>query len=621
MIQETQERLDQTFDISSEKNRNFLFGFLAAQLYVLVTVGGTTDLDLVLASSSFNLPVVNVTVPLIGFYLIAPFLLLLFHINLLFNLAEHVSLLDKWLKVGGDTALRFPYVINVIACMEHENRKGIRLWVIRRIAIFCIIILPSFILLFTQVRFSDYHSIWITLWHSLLLIIDLLALHLFISRFEIKIFPLNDIVVAWDRLKKVIRIPAKGYRYIIYGCVVLPSLVNIAALSSTLWFTDKVAAIFKVYYQEGGLVQDMSQIPWYIPSLDVHEKSISKIRSVYVNTITPEIRTRHKRIWELYDQVDLQERHFELADFFGASLYNANLSGAYLHSANLDSTELQGANLTLANLQNMNLYRTNLRGANLNEADFQVSYMTGVNLEGASLYNTRVRAGEILASNFQGAHLVNVNLSATDMTVVNFMGADLTSSNFIGSHLGHVNFKGAKLTGADFLGAYMANIELQGADLTGAKLDYCFLVRSELYAAKGIGALETCIGLGNNRTEIVDNYDGTVDDLSKAEVWNDMIGELSASVPHAGKKHSSQQQMEDARNYAISSKVAPVAENMISLKDKEKIEDFKALRRALACKNKLIASRLIPVNQQMQKGKGLILFDKGLEQHLAENCF
>ncbi len=59
--------------------------FMAACSYVLVIVFGTTDLDL-LIGKGIRLPVVDVEVPIVGFYAAAPYLLALVHLNLLLQL-------------------------------------------------------------------------------------------------------------------------------------------------------------------------------------------------------------------------------------------------------------------------------------------------------------------------------------------------------------------------------------------------------------------------------------------------------------------------------------------------------------------------------------------------------
>lgn len=59
--------------------------FMAVCAYVLVIVFGTTDLDL-LIGKGIRLPIVDVTVPIVGFYAFVPYLVVLVHLNLLLQL-------------------------------------------------------------------------------------------------------------------------------------------------------------------------------------------------------------------------------------------------------------------------------------------------------------------------------------------------------------------------------------------------------------------------------------------------------------------------------------------------------------------------------------------------------
>jgi len=181
------DRLNQVFDISSEKNRNFLFSFLAAQLYVLIAVGSTTDLHLLLSTSLFSLPVVNVKIPVVGFYLFAPLLLLVFHVNLLINLSEHVALLKKWQNAEGNSRIRFPYLINVIAYYMNKDEKSFKYYIVKSIAVFAIILLPLFIFVFIQIRFSDYHNMLISSFHAAIFFADFYILYKYISTLSIPI--------------------------------------------------------------------------------------------------------------------------------------------------------------------------------------------------------------------------------------------------------------------------------------------------------------------------------------------------------------------------------------------------------------------------------------------------
>src|SRR5713226_3014700 len=69
-------------NVASEKVATLHIAFLAICAYVLVIVFSTTDLDL-LVGKGVKLPVVDVEVPIVGFYACAPYLLVLFHFNLL----------------------------------------------------------------------------------------------------------------------------------------------------------------------------------------------------------------------------------------------------------------------------------------------------------------------------------------------------------------------------------------------------------------------------------------------------------------------------------------------------------------------------------------------------------
>ncbi|NMQ18069.1 hypothetical protein E4P82_01975 [Candidatus Competibacter phosphatis] len=60
--------------------------FMAVCAYVLVIVFGTTDLDLLMGGNNVKLPVIDVAVPIVGFYAAAPYLVVLMYLNLLLQL-------------------------------------------------------------------------------------------------------------------------------------------------------------------------------------------------------------------------------------------------------------------------------------------------------------------------------------------------------------------------------------------------------------------------------------------------------------------------------------------------------------------------------------------------------
>src|SRR5262245_31251152 len=81
---------------SADKNRTYFFGWLVFSLYVLVTVAGTTDTQLLLPDIGVSLPLLGIQLPLFSFYLAVPILVIAVHFNLLQNLDSHAYKLSRW---------------------------------------------------------------------------------------------------------------------------------------------------------------------------------------------------------------------------------------------------------------------------------------------------------------------------------------------------------------------------------------------------------------------------------------------------------------------------------------------------------------------------------------------
>lgn len=104
MVDQTTNR-EQLADLvkeSTEKNRQFFALYIGLLTYVLLMVAGTTDLMLLVPTQGIKLPLIDVTLPLIPFYIIAPLFLLAIHFNLLQNLESHHFKLMRWRDSCGD---------------------------------------------------------------------------------------------------------------------------------------------------------------------------------------------------------------------------------------------------------------------------------------------------------------------------------------------------------------------------------------------------------------------------------------------------------------------------------------------------------------------------------------
>jgi hypothetical protein len=158
--------------------------FLLFGLYLAVTVGATTHEQL-LRSAPVQLPLLNVQIPLFGFYWIAPFLFVLMHFNLLLQLhllAQKLWRLDLAIErqIAPESARdaqrrllhSFPFSHMLIG---RHHRPLIRALLHVMIWI-TVILLPIALLLAVQVRFLPYHDAWTTMWHRCLVVLDVLLI-------------------------------------------------------------------------------------------------------------------------------------------------------------------------------------------------------------------------------------------------------------------------------------------------------------------------------------------------------------------------------------------------------------------------------------------------------------
>lgn len=178
------EELLASVDSSSDKNRNFLIAFLGAILYLMVAIGSTTDKDLLMPASQFELPIVGVQVGLIPFYLIAPLLLLLFHLSLLYNLLAHRRRLSELAKAEKETEQSSRYSIHAFLFNSYgrEDNQGVDAWVARILTTISVVLAPFFLLIAFEIRFADYQSLPITFWHLFCVLLDIFIIWLFWER-------------------------------------------------------------------------------------------------------------------------------------------------------------------------------------------------------------------------------------------------------------------------------------------------------------------------------------------------------------------------------------------------------------------------------------------------------
>ena len=185
---------------ASDPARSAWLAFLALLTYLLVTLASVSHKDLLL-NSPVGLPLVNVDIPIFGFFQYAPALLLLVYLSLL---VQHVILARKYRKFTEAIApyenktgkqhrareLVHSYVVSQILAGPKPNL--IRSGLMRLMVFVTFTLLPVVTLLYFQVKFLPYHEVWVTYWHRIAVLIAFAML-----------FGVLPLMYPWSRKREI----------------------------------------------------------------------------------------------------------------------------------------------------------------------------------------------------------------------------------------------------------------------------------------------------------------------------------------------------------------------------------------------------------------------------------
>jgi uncharacterized protein YjbI with pentapeptide repeats len=376
-----------------------------------------------LLESPVKLPFLNVELPLLAFFALAPFVVLITHIyalmhfRMLGNKARHFHkvLRDKYPGEGDNKEIRgnkrrlLPSSIFVqILAGPPELRAGFFGFMLKVIALTTLVLFPVLVLLLLQIQFLPFHDTRITWAQRGALFVDVLLL------WPLRPPVLADLSVESFGRARLRACPRRGHEH-------ERQETALAWLDRQGWLVSTHKLLF------AGEVDDTTR----------------RRKSLFSNTLVLpgfnlyealKIDDPKKRAWKehLYG---LRGRHLEQAAFTSADLTKADaslstgqlqgalLDFAQLQGAYLESAELQGALLDFAQLQGAVLIGAQLQGATLDDAQLQGAVLAGAQLGGASLNDAQL----------QGAALVGVEVRATD-----FSGAFLRRTKIDSEQLGAV---------------------------------------------------------------------------------------------------------------------------------------------------------------------------------------
>ncbi|MGZ4978708.1 MAG: pentapeptide repeat-containing protein [Methylobacter sp.] len=464
------EKLDKIIDNSSEKNRNFFIAYLGLLIYVQAIIFSTTDLQLLIASEGLKLPIIDLNIPLVGFYVVIPIFVIALHFNFLQNLESHHYKLMRWQEAHHNGVVSrssiYPFLFDH-AILEREAQ--LLRWVHWANSLLCYNLAPITLGLLL-IRYSDRQDFQVTAWHYLAFVVDVYLVWKLRLAMEnnIQAGPLMAHVPRWRFCTDSFRYGLRG----LFGALILSETLLTGMIGGTSdahfvryiqpWaqpISDAVLPstnIFDTFAEIESFQSDISSpmqtysrlVEWLLPRISINaDETVWKPNK---NELETTAAFAGYKDWVKY--FNKSGKGFQTTC---KSLRLASLPWQNLPMAQLNKVQLQGANLSNSQLQGTNLTQAKLQGANLSYAQLQDTNFSGAQLQGTNLTYAQLQAANLSYAQMQGADLFQTELQGADLSFSRMQGANLSYSQLQGTDLTETQLQGANLTAADLNGAIM----------------------------------------------------------------------------------------------------------------------------------------------------------------------
>jgi len=503
------------------------FSYLFTLLYIAIAAGAVTHKDLLL-ENPVKLPFLNVELPLVAFFALAPILFIIAHAYTLMHfvmLAAKVGtydtelrekLADKEADAMTRLGLRRQLPSNIFVQFlagPSDIREGGLGWLLQAVAWVSLVIGPVLLLLLLQIQFLPYHLEWVTWIQRFAVLADLTLLW-----FLWPAVLASRSAIRWPRLWRhpVLTLASLALIGVAFVVARFPGEWLDAQYGDKKWIpSNGVTALLGAVNDEGNPIPTSLHDLLFNGAVDTVTR---RRKSLFSNTLvlpgfdaldSKGIDDQKKLDWAKRTLV-LRGRQLEGAVFTGADLRKAGLRGAQLRGASLSDAQLQGASLMEAQLQGASLKGAQLQGAWLEGAQLQGAWLQGAQLQGANLFDAQLQGASL-----DGAELQGAELSAQ------LQGASLDGAQLQGASLGGAQLQGASLKGAQLQGAWLEFAQLQGATLDGAQLQGASLEGAQLQGATLDFAQLRGASLYGAELQGASFKDATLiaTDLSMAEIW------------------------------------------------------------------------------------------------------
>lgn len=417
-----------------------LMTFLSLCVYVGIIVASTTD-EMLVKATTVTLPFFNVPISIVGFYALAPLLVVLHHgyVIVYFEaLAQKlqrfrdgiVALPLKERAVYYERLVTLPYV-QFLACPDKASTGG---WLSVYLPLG---IVPVLVTVWLQYRLIVYRDMWpATVLQALAVVAQAGLLFWWLPKI----------------LRQHLNDPALSKRGVKIFIFVFLGVLGVLIAGVLLWLRFAPGTA-----------------PWGNPG-------VLELRGVTLtqNTLSPEVFSQLKNDAQ-QDQAlqHISTFYLQGKDLRGATLYEAVLPKIDLRAKTVSGLyDLLGCSSRVpGNQQEQDIIRCRSR---LDGVDFRWAYLQQAWLDEASLIDAKLDHARLRGAVLSGALLKNATLQGARAAGASFSKADLRGADLRGADLSHTNFMCANLAGAKLEGANLQQANFKGARCAGATFDPTF---------------------------------------------------------------------------------------------------------------------------------------------------
>lgn len=484
-------------------NRLYLL-FLSSGAYTALTLASITH-EHFLTALTIRLPLLDSSLSVVWFFIVAPWIFLLLHFTLLLNihfLSRRVGALRRALRPPPHPHTQTNFLHRLSPFLLTQRLLGRRdhprvVWLLlSSIAWLTCILLPILLLLWIQIAFLPYHSGSITTMHRGALLLDILIILYFSPSLLLHALiidhPGKEAGSIHARIQRAIRGRIRAFRSVrrwirwrtrnrrtrftylqfpvcrMLCYLFLPRsrpatlLLVMGTLSSAVMLFSCVIAVLPGERAER-VALSLERRLW---------TSIGRVTSRPLGWCTAEYPRRPSHAgWHLtYCLFDAPRAPFHRSLRLRGKILTAGEQPSADVLFALDSSDNRTQEEALKRIVGLQL-----RGRNLRAADLSGAYLPKVDLSQADLHG----------ANLSGARLPQANLTRSNLSAVLAHHADLRSADLREATLDHADLEQALLDGCNFSRASLSDSSLRGARLNGAsfreaRLSFASLPDSEL---------------------------------------------------------------------------------------------------------------------------------------------